>query len=184
MPCQWERERDGKRKTERERPKTHHRISLASFSPSSFSSGLRLRECNNIKGLALRMYIVVPVTTWNRQRERWRKAQRDGASSFSSFFPCTQIGSYGGDRFRNGGRLTLLSLHFKRPPFPHPPHANHRQDRHAWPTLLQRRGVFCIRTRITPPQTELMRAEIEPRRRFIQLHSWLIVIKKALCNRS
>lgn len=59
-----ERERDGKRKTERERPKTHHRISLASFSPSSFSSGLRrLRECNNIKGLALRMYIVVPVTT-------------------------------------------------------------------------------------------------------------------------
>lgn len=84
------REREMERERQRERPKTHHRISLASFSPSSFSSGLRrLRECNNIKGLALRMYIVVPVTTWNRQRERWRKAQRDGASSFSSFFPCT-----------------------------------------------------------------------------------------------
>lgn len=49
---------------EREREKAHHRISPASFSPSLFSSGLRrLGECNNIKGLALRMYIVVPVTT-------------------------------------------------------------------------------------------------------------------------
>lgn len=59
-----ERERWKEKDRERERPKTHHRISPASFSPSSFSSGLRrLGECNNIKGLALRMYIVVPVTT-------------------------------------------------------------------------------------------------------------------------
>lgn len=65
--------------------RAQHTISPASFSPSLFSSGLRrLCECNNIKGLALRMYIVVPVTTWNRNGERWRKARRDGASFFLS----------------------------------------------------------------------------------------------------
>ena len=64
------RERDGKRESEKERERERenalHRTSPASFSRPLFffSSGLRrLGECNDIKGLALRMYIVVPVTT-------------------------------------------------------------------------------------------------------------------------
>lgn len=62
MPCQEERKTEREREMEGE--KAHHRISPASFSPSLFSSGLRrLGECSDIKGPALRMYIVVPATT-------------------------------------------------------------------------------------------------------------------------